>query len=101
MVLHFKNPHLVTRWTEIEKCLHGYRSEPYLSENVGGSNEVRIWDVQQTSGESKDSSNSGSHSVDLTIEKHIFFDTFLKRLELMNIVHTAFWKTAEILKVIS
>lgn len=37
---------------------------------------------------------------DLTIERYIFCDTFLKRLELMNILQTAFWKTAEVLEVI-
>lgn len=57
-----------------------------------------MWGDQPTDDEDKYSLNS--EPEDLTIKKHIFFDTFLNRLELINILRTVFWKTPEILEVI-
>ena len=100
-VLCFEGQHQEAKWIEIQKYLRGYRREPYLSKKSGDFTGVRIWDSQQEGhGVLTPSLNPESSSEDLTIEKHIFFDIFLNRLELMNIVRTAFWKTAEILQVI-
>ena len=101
MFSYFKQSDPEGRWIEFEKCLDGYKREPYLSERSGGSTGVRIWNEQPLNVDFKRPSNSESPSEDLTIEKHVFFDMFLNRLELMNILRTAFWKTAEILEVVT
>lgn len=93
-------------WNEIEKY-HSYSFEPYLLENIR-TDLVQNSNFQQTHEKIEYSlklkneerqNEKTSEEPDLTIERHLYFDDFIKSLQVMSILHTAFLMSADILMV--
>ena len=83
--------------------LYGCEVKPYLFEDSGNVDDGVIEDLLKID-ECKDSTNSGDDDIapdepDYTVEKYIFYDDFVRKLQVLNIVHTAFAMCEKLVKV--
>lgn len=84
----------------MEKRL-GCTVEPYLSGDVSNIYDYEIdeeFKVEKTSNLTN-SENEVSNDPDYTIEKFIFYDDFVKKLQVLNIIHSACMNCKELLEV--
>lgn len=85
-------------WKEIEKY-HGYSIEPYLSSVNSYVLNVNCQSINEKFRESLRLKTE--EEPDFTIERHLYYDDFVKSLQVMTILNTVFLRSADILKVSS
>ena len=78
---------------------YGCDVKPYLSGDKNKATVVEESKLYQKEEESSDPTPNSEDEHDYTIEKFIFYDDFVKKLQVLNIVHTAFMMCQELFEV--
>ena len=80
---------------------YGCEVKPYLSGDKNKAYDIVVEESQLylKEEETSNSTQTSEDEPDYTIEKFIFYDDFVKKLQVLNIVHTACMMCQELLKV--
>lgn len=81
--------------------IYGCEVKPYLSGDKNKAFDIVIEEstLCQKEEENVNSNQNSEDESDYTIEKFLFYDEFVKKLQVLNIVHTACMMCQELLKV--